>query len=60
MCQQFFNLAERGGFEPPVVLPTSAFQANSLSHSDTSLYGSECWVRTNDMLINSQLLYQLS
>ncbi len=53
-------MAEREGFEPSVVLPTPAFQASSLSHSDTSLYGSECWARTNDMLINSQLLYQLS
>ena len=24
------------------------------------LFGSACWARTSDMLINSQLLYQLS
>ena len=29
-------MAERGGFEPPVVLPTHAFQACALNHSATS------------------------
>lgn len=30
------GVAERGGFEPPVVLPTHAFQACALNHSATS------------------------
>ena len=30
------RIAERGGFEPPVVLPTLAFQASTLNRSDTS------------------------
>ena len=64
-------MVEGGGFEPPKAEP-SDLQSDPFGHSGTppvysptspkrrSINGADCRSRTGDLLITSQLLYQLS
>ena len=55
-------MVERGGFEPPKAAPAD-LQSAPFDRSGTSpfpLYGASEGNRTPDLLITSQLLYQLS
>ena len=62
-------MVEGGGFEPPKAEP-SDLQSDPFGHSGTppkffltfkeGINGADCRSRTGDLLITSQLLYQLS
>ncbi len=56
-------MVEGGGFEPPKAEP-SDLQSDPFGHSGTpprvKFDGADCRNRTGDLLITSQLLYQLS
>ena len=47
----YFNMAERVGFEPTEVLPSSVFRTDSIGHSDTSPYcRTKCAAMGNSMI----------
>ncbi len=56
-----FHLVEEGGFEPPKQIATD-LQSAPFGHSGTPPYeiGAGGRIRTPDLLITNQLLYQLS
>lgn len=54
-------MAEGTGFEPARRFRPSRFQRAPIDRLwHPSIFGSPDWARTNDNLINSQVLYQLS
>jgi len=64
VCAGLFMLAERVGFEPTVAFDHTAFRERHLQplgHLSIALdRGADGRIRTGDLLITNQLLYQLS
>ena len=60
-CKAQLNLVGDGGFEPPKALPAD-LQSVPFGHSGNPPYeiGAGGRIRTPDLLITNQLLYQLS
>ena len=63
-------MAEKQGFEPWMTFAMPVFKTGAIDHSATSPFvcfnvhaifkkiGSPSWIRTNDQMVNSHLLYR--